>query len=187
MDFKKTERGFAFGCFLDAKGVECSIQDSSLASQAAIWLGVRDANPQKLGPNGWEAVPDPVQPIPIEGYPGLTHDILFTTRMHLGIKGVKYLRTRFKKFLDDKEFKPSSFTDLYMEQCSINIVGDCLKVGCDDAHPQICDHGWRPVPYPEGTFFTTHMFLNKEHVTELLKIFDLFLNNGYIGVYEAVN
>ena len=36
---KKTERGFSLVEFTDRYGVECSLQDSSLATEAAIWLG----------------------------------------------------------------------------------------------------------------------------------------------------
>lgn len=35
-----TQRGFAVAKFTDRYGSICSIQDSSLASEAAIWLGV---------------------------------------------------------------------------------------------------------------------------------------------------
>jgi len=37
---KHTERGFGLGTFKDAREQECSLQDSSLATEAAIWLGV---------------------------------------------------------------------------------------------------------------------------------------------------
>lgn len=40
---RRTERGFPKAEFRDRYGAECSIQDSSLASEAAIWLGVDDA------------------------------------------------------------------------------------------------------------------------------------------------
>lgn len=35
-----TARGFAYGDFRDRYGQECSIQESSLATEPAIWLGV---------------------------------------------------------------------------------------------------------------------------------------------------
>jgi len=35
-----TERGFSRDEFADLYGQKCSLQDSSLATQAAIWLGV---------------------------------------------------------------------------------------------------------------------------------------------------
>ena len=42
MKFRCTERRFARFDFIDRYGEECAIQDSSLASEAAIWLGVND-------------------------------------------------------------------------------------------------------------------------------------------------
>ena len=39
MKFTKTQRGFDYAEFVDAYGVQCSIQKSSLASEDAIWLG----------------------------------------------------------------------------------------------------------------------------------------------------
>lgn len=40
LKIKRTERGFAIAEFTDLYGSECSIQESSLATEAAIWLGV---------------------------------------------------------------------------------------------------------------------------------------------------
>lgn len=39
MRTKKTERGFRVATFADLYGKECSIQESSLASPPALWLG----------------------------------------------------------------------------------------------------------------------------------------------------
>lgn len=39
MDIIKTERGFARVDFIDLYGESCSLQESSLATQDAIWLG----------------------------------------------------------------------------------------------------------------------------------------------------
>lgn len=48
MEIKHTERGFARAEFTDRYGAECSIQDSSLADEAAIWLGVNTVIPKVL-------------------------------------------------------------------------------------------------------------------------------------------
>lgn len=40
IEFGKTSRGFELGSFKDRYQQECSIQDSSLATEPAIWLGV---------------------------------------------------------------------------------------------------------------------------------------------------
>lgn len=41
LEIKRTGRGFARADFMDRYGSECSIQDSSLANEAAVWLGVQ--------------------------------------------------------------------------------------------------------------------------------------------------
>jgi len=46
MKDSKTNRGFDITEFDDLYGASCSLQESSLAEQAAIWLGINDANPQ---------------------------------------------------------------------------------------------------------------------------------------------
>lgn len=40
LDKKVTKRGFGYYEFKDKYGQECSLQDSSLASEAAVWFGV---------------------------------------------------------------------------------------------------------------------------------------------------
>lgn len=39
LDFRRTERGFLRADFMDRYGEKCSIQESSLAEENAIWLG----------------------------------------------------------------------------------------------------------------------------------------------------
>lgn len=82
MKTTRTKRGFDLSEFKDRNGSECSLQNSSIATEPAIWLGINNANPQimcsdakKLGfaqrsTVGWQdfRVPD---------------EVLFTTRMHL--------------------------------------------------------------------------------------------------------
>lgn len=38
---KPTSRGFQRGLFVDRYGAECSIQESSLATESCVWLGCR--------------------------------------------------------------------------------------------------------------------------------------------------
>lgn len=76
MKIEYTARGFALGEFADRNGEKCSIQNSSLAIEAAIWLGTDEANPQVLIPGkGWTHVEFP-------------EHTLFNTRMHLTQKQV---------------------------------------------------------------------------------------------------
>ena len=39
---KVTDRGFVIGDFKDLYGADCSIQESSLATEAALWLGCNE-------------------------------------------------------------------------------------------------------------------------------------------------
>lgn len=50
-----TPRGFALIEFDDRYGAACNIQMSSLAEEAAIWLGLADANSDhgEQGRSGW--------------------------------------------------------------------------------------------------------------------------------------
>jgi hypothetical protein len=184
VELGKTQRGFGKGKFSDAKGVACSIQDSSLATEAAIWFGVEEANPQRLEGDVLVAVPSPVQPIPIPGWPGMTHDILYNTRMHLTSRHVKTLIRNFELFLTTGKVRKRTFIDRYGSECSIRKTDDQIELGCDDAKPQICDRGWRPVVFPAGTIFTTHMFLGRVEIEELLPIMKRFLKHGYVNADE---
>ncbi|WP_197094662.1 hypothetical protein [Microvirga massiliensis] len=42
IELKRTDRGFVIGEFTDRYGAKCSIQDSSLAGEACIWLGTEN-------------------------------------------------------------------------------------------------------------------------------------------------
>ena len=71
IELDQTERGFSLGNFKDANGVECSIQDSSVATEPMLWLGPNGPNPKVLVFNeGW---------VPAE----IPDGIECTTRMHL--------------------------------------------------------------------------------------------------------
>lgn len=73
---RKTDRGFKIFEFEDRYGSKCSLQESSLADDPAVWFGVDDANPKIMaskttqGGTGW---------IPFL----IPKDVLLTTRMHL--------------------------------------------------------------------------------------------------------
>lgn len=98
MGFKQsvTTRGFGIIEFEDFYGAECNIQESSLATENAIWLGVNDANPQimasktKEGGSGWVKYEIP-------------KDVLLTTRMHLTQEQVKELLPILQAFAETGE------------------------------------------------------------------------------------
>jgi hypothetical protein len=103
---KKTQRGFAFGKFIDRYDNECSIQKSSLAFEDCIWLGLDNANPQimsrdaiRMGlrkptfdenDNGWVKYDIP-------------KEVSLNTRMHLTRKQVKELLPLLQKFVETGE------------------------------------------------------------------------------------
>ena len=88
---KKTPRGFGLFEFTDRYGNGCSLQESSLATERAIWLGIDEANPSVLiEGKGWTPVEFPT-------------DTLFTTRMHLTRKDVKKLLPHLQKFVETGE------------------------------------------------------------------------------------
>lgn len=49
---EKNDRNLNKILFLDRYHQECSIQDSSLATEAAIWLGIDNSGPMLDGPTG---------------------------------------------------------------------------------------------------------------------------------------
>ena len=49
MELKKTRRGFLIGNFKDSNNKECSIQESSVATYGAIWLGVNGTARMHIG------------------------------------------------------------------------------------------------------------------------------------------
>jgi hypothetical protein len=87
---KTTNRGFQYHEFKDLYGAIYSIQESSLATEEAIWIGIDDADPKIMASvakaygietdetTGWVDYPIP-------------NEVLLTTRMHLNRKQVKKL------------------------------------------------------------------------------------------------
>jgi hypothetical protein len=99
IEWKKSSRGFAFGEFHDMDGNRCSIQESSLATDDCIWLGIDDAKPMimasdapKLGittdkVTGWIPYPIP-------------EEVLLRTRMHLNREQALRLIEALRVFMD---------------------------------------------------------------------------------------
>jgi hypothetical protein len=75
LNFEPTQRGFLKAEFTDRYGEKCSLQESSLATEAAIWLGIDEPQPKMMARyapdhlrapandperlNGWVDVPLP--------------------------------------------------------------------------------------------------------------------------------
>lgn len=88
MERRKTDRGFGRIEFADRYGVECSIQDSSLATEDAIWLGCNDSNPRIINPHGPGWIPYLIP----EG-------VHCNTRMHLTREHVRALLPILQSFV----------------------------------------------------------------------------------------
>ena len=94
----KNIRGFSRIEFNDLYDNKCSIQESSLATESAIWLGICDANPQVmvsdlgLPANGWAKYPIP-------------ECVHMTTRMHLNRAQVVELIAVLQTFVENDEVK----------------------------------------------------------------------------------
>lgn len=83
-----TQRGFSLLDFTDRYGVECSLQESSLATEGAIWFGVNESNVRYLVPGeGW---------VPFKFPGGL--ELHSDTRMHLTQGQVKRLLPLLQHF-----------------------------------------------------------------------------------------
>lgn len=92
-----TNRGFGIWKFKDKYDSPCSLQDSSLATEAAIWFGIDDVRPQIMasktpqGGTGWVDYP-------------LPEDVHIFSRMHLTQTQVKALLPILQHFADTGEY-----------------------------------------------------------------------------------
>ena len=87
MKFGKTARGFSIIDFKDRYDVECNIQESSLATDDAIWIGCANPEPKIMSDKGWV-------PYKIPEY------VLINTRMHLTRRQVKELLPILANFVE---------------------------------------------------------------------------------------
>jgi hypothetical protein len=99
--FSDTQRGFAIGLFSDLYGAKCSVQDSSLATEAAIWLGMDQVDLKVFDPHngGWRTVPDP--PTPRDG------SVLHSGRMHLTVPMAVALADVLDRFIEKGSIQPA--------------------------------------------------------------------------------
>jgi hypothetical protein len=87
-----TNRGFGIWEFYDMNGHKCSLQDSSVATEPVIWLGVDDVDPTIKGENGWEP------------YNDIPKKVLLHSRMHLTQEQVKTLLPVLKYFAETGDY-----------------------------------------------------------------------------------
>lgn len=81
LKIKKTIRGFGIIEFEDRYKQKCSLQESSLAEESAIWFGVDNTGPSLEGPNGQR-----------------NEDV--GVRMHLTVKQMKKLLPYLQNFIE---------------------------------------------------------------------------------------
>ena len=92
MKTEKTNRGFEIIKFRDYNDEHCSLQQSSLATEEAIWLGVDKPVPQILTSGEWKKVPLPIGTI-------------LNGRMHLTREQVEKLLPHLKRFVKNGTLK----------------------------------------------------------------------------------
>jgi hypothetical protein len=99
MKIGQTDRGFAYAEFEDIYGIKCSIQESSLATEYALWLGVDDPSPKIMASQAAEygiATTKDVGWIP---YP-IPMAVSLVTRMHLSQERAKELIAVLQRFVE---------------------------------------------------------------------------------------
>lgn len=111
----ETQRGFPRGEFKDRYGESCSIQDSSLATEAAIWLGLDDLKPKIMARDalkmGREDLLDPPgTPDRFNGWVEykVPKEVTLACRMHLTIDDVKALLPILERFVRTGTIRPKS-------------------------------------------------------------------------------
>jgi hypothetical protein len=99
MKWEKTSRGFVIGTFSDLYGLECEVQESSLATDNAIWLGVSDAKPQIMASDAHKFGIETDQTTGWVDYP-IPSEVLLHTRMHLNRAQAQDLINALQIFVD---------------------------------------------------------------------------------------
>jgi hypothetical protein len=96
----QTERGFRIAEFTDLYGKECSLQESSLADNAAVWFGCNKIGLKRFEQGrGWIDV-ELEQNAPYGNYHSAN------TRMHLSQDMVKALLPSLQYFAENGELPP---------------------------------------------------------------------------------
>lgn len=99
---EKTIRGFNLITFKDRYGDACQIQESSLASEPAIWFGVADANPKVMASQAASLGVNTAETCGWVPYP-LPEEVLLSTRMHLTVDQVKSILPILENFVKTGE------------------------------------------------------------------------------------
>lgn len=177
---QKTARGFSYDIFNDAKGTQCSIQDSSV-SGSYIWFGVKKVDPVIETPDGLK----PITHLHLKSGKEIDLElhksyILWNDRMHLSQKDVAKIIVSFEVFRNDGVFEKAVQKDRYGAEWSIQITGEYIEIGCDKPEPKICMNGWQELILPKNAIVGTHMFLSVKEINMLLPLLKTFFETGSI-------
>ena len=93
-------RGFRGLNFKDYYGHSCSIQDSSLATEDAIWLGLDGASPKVLHGHAKSLGVDTDATCGWVDYP-IPEQVFLNTRMHLNKEQASHLIKVLQRFVDN--------------------------------------------------------------------------------------
>jgi hypothetical protein len=101
----QTNRGFNLINFSDCYGHKCSIQESSLADQQCVWLGIDDAEPKILASKAHRFGIETTETSGWIPYP-IPDEVLLHTRMHLTREQAGDLAKVLTRFSETGELKP---------------------------------------------------------------------------------
>ena len=111
---RTTARGFSRFEFTDRNDVECSLQESSFATEAAIWLGCNDADPRAFTAHvGWKKIE-------------LPENTVANTRMHLTQEQVKELLPFLTHFAETGEL-PENPIERNTMNAELNPLESCHR------------------------------------------------------------
>jgi hypothetical protein len=98
MKKSKTNRGFELYEFTDKYGEKCSLQESSIATEDCIWLGIDDAKPKILASQAKEFGLETHETTGWIVYP-IHEEVSLNTRMHISREQVKELISILNTFV----------------------------------------------------------------------------------------
>lgn len=140
---RQTEQGFDIVEFEDSKGVACSLQKSSLATEDFVWVGCNEIGLKKFTQGkGWEDIPLEHNSL------GVTH--IANTRMHLSRDQVKALIPYLTRFVETGDLGPVALPAL-PESLLPSYQTDTMMFAMIDGQPVAC--GWKQEG-PKGVLWT---------------------------------
>ena len=99
MKKEKTERGFGIVKFKDYYNQSCKLQNSSLAMDDCIWLGISDPNPIVMASQAEEFGIETEETTGFVDFP-IPKEVIIHTTMHLSREQVAELLPYLHKFVD---------------------------------------------------------------------------------------